>query len=95
LFPLTVIFQIGNLYVGHLCELLAQPQEPRGGQGNTGNPWLAAVPCPYLRSCGLADSSLTQDRKIEITTTNDCGNIKIAPRSMKVEIWNEAEQFHF
>jgi hypothetical protein len=33
-----VIFLIGNLYVGHLFELLAQLQERRGGQGAAANP---------------------------------------------------------
>ncbi len=36
------------MYVGNLCELLAQPQEQRGGQGTAVSPCLAAVPCPSL-----------------------------------------------
>jgi len=45
-------FQIGNLYVGHLCELSAQPHEQRGGQGTAANQCLVAVPCPSLHSWG-------------------------------------------
>jgi hypothetical protein len=35
----SVILQFGNFYVGHLCELLVQPQERRGGKGTVANPW--------------------------------------------------------
>jgi hypothetical protein len=56
----SAIFQVGNLYVGHLCELSAQPQERRGRQGTAANHCLAAVPCPSLSSCGLAKSFVTQ-----------------------------------
>ncbi len=63
---LSVIFQIRNLYVGHLCELSAQPQEQWGGQGTAANHYLVAVPCPSLCSCSWAESSLTQNSNIEI-----------------------------
>ncbi len=56
----SVIFQIGNLYVDHLCELSAQPQERRAGQGTATNHCLAAVPCPSLLSCGWTERSLMQ-----------------------------------
>jgi hypothetical protein len=46
--------------------LSAQPQVRRGGQGTAANCYLAAVPpCLSLCSCGLAESSLTQNRKID------------------------------
>ncbi len=63
---LFIIFQIGNLHVGHLCELSTQRKERRRGQGTAANHYLVAVPCPSLRSCGWAESSLTQYRKIEV-----------------------------
>ncbi len=46
----SIIFQIENLYVGHLCELLGQPQQWWGGQGTAANHCLAAVLCPSLCS---------------------------------------------
>ncbi len=75
-----------NLYVGYLCELLAQPQEQRRGQGTAANFCLAAVPCPSLRGCGWAESSLTQNRKIEIPNNTDpryknVYNFETRPRS--------------
>jgi hypothetical protein len=44
---------IGNLYFP-VCkrELLAQLQEWKEGQGTGAKHWMAAVPCPPLRSCG-------------------------------------------
>ncbi len=71
----SIILQIGNMFVGNLCGLSAQPQEQRGGQGNAANSCLAAVPCPSLRSCGWAESSLTQYREIDIPNKTDRGNI--------------------
>ncbi len=64
-------------FVGHLCDLSAQQQEQRGGQGTAANPCLVAVPCPALRSCGWAESSLMQYRKIEIPNKAHRGNIPI------------------
>jgi hypothetical protein len=53
MFPFMISnFQIGNLYVGHLCEISAQLREWRERQGTAANHWLAAVPCPPLSSCG-------------------------------------------
>ncbi len=43
-----------------------KPQERCGGQGTAANHCLVAVPCPSLRSCGWAKSSLTQYSNIEI-----------------------------
>ncbi len=83
------------MHVGHLCELSAQPQEWRGGQGTAANLCLEVVPCPSLRSCGLAESSLMQRGKIVIPNKIDFGNTQIAPRYMDVEIGKEAKQFHF
>ncbi len=56
----SIIFQIGNFYVGHLCELSAQPQEKRVGQGTAANLCLTPVPCLTLRSWGWAKSSFMQ-----------------------------------
>ncbi len=49
----SVIFQTGNLYVCHLCELLAQPQERRGGKGTAASHCLSSVSCPSLCICGF------------------------------------------
>ncbi len=62
----SLIFQIEHLYVGDLCELSAQQQDQSWGQGTAGDPCLVAVPCPSLRSCGWAESSLAQYSTIEI-----------------------------
>jgi hypothetical protein len=40
------------LYVGHLCELSAQPLGGGEGRGQPTALCLAAVPCPSLRFCG-------------------------------------------
>ncbi len=63
----SIIFQIGNLYVGNLCELSAQPQEKRGGQGTAANLCLTPVPCLSLRSWDWAKSSFT---KIDLSWEN-------------------------
>ncbi len=63
-FHLWSVIKIGNLYVDHLCELLAQPQERWGEQGTAANHCLVTLPCPSLHSSGWAESSLTQYSKI-------------------------------
>jgi hypothetical protein len=37
------MLQIGNLYVGHLCELSAHPQKQKGGQGTAANLSVSAI----------------------------------------------------
>jgi hypothetical protein len=50
-FPIAVIFGI-SLFLYFMRKLSAQPQEWREGQRTGTKQWLAAVPCPPLRSCG-------------------------------------------
>ena len=57
-FPIsTFMGAIYNLFIFLYLvrELWAHLQEGREGQGTAAKQWLAAVPCPPLRSCGWAD----------------------------------------
>ncbi len=56
IFPQLVLFGI-SIFLYCLSEFSAQLQERREGQGTAAKQWLAAVPCPPLRSCGWAESS--------------------------------------
>ncbi len=58
IFPRLVLFGI-SIFMCCIRELSAQPQERREGQGTAAKHWLAAVPCPPLRSCSWAESSHT------------------------------------
>ncbi len=59
------IFLIGNLYVGHLCELLAQPQVRRGGRELLPTTVWCQFPALFS-SPAVSQSSLMQNSKIQI-----------------------------
>jgi hypothetical protein len=84
---MSLTFKIGNLYVGHLCDLLAQPQEllRRGGEDRELPPTRAWQQFPALLSAPALSKefSLRQHRKIEIPNKTDRRNIEIAPRYMR------------
>ncbi len=48
--PTSILSGI-SIFLYCVRELSAQPQEQREGQGTAAIQWLAAVPCPPLRSC--------------------------------------------
>ncbi len=74
------MFQIGNLYVGQLCVLSAQPQERRGGQGTAAIQCLAPFPQSWAhrsyilskRSKAMSDLWFSERKKMSVERWANC-----------------------
>ncbi len=91
----SAIFQIGNLYVGHL--FMWTHGSTTGAEGRPENcrkPLFGGLPCLSLLSCCWAESSRTQYGKIEKNRDRSWEDI-IAPRYLNIKIGNKAAKCHF